>query len=555
MEKPENYDEIYRKYKSHLIKRNEMPDDCLFYLRYKDYLYEHPELKNVDLSKEEFLKIKNENSKNGAIKRKQWWDNISSDKKESIKNKISETKKSMSEEDKRSISKIISEKAKLRWKNKSKEEISNLMKPLHDGWSKKWANMNDDEKSVKIKSLVDGYKNKWDSLSDEDKANRLNRLQYVHDNWWNGLSEEDKNVIRNKKIETWRNKSEEDLREWSMLNKNRWLNLSDDEKSLVINRLNEWRNNASPDQINNKLLKHHQWWESLSIEERNDIIHRLHSHSNGNNNLHKKIENKFIDSEYQLIPEYPVYKSKEVHRWDYAIFRNNQLECVVDLDGAYYHADICDYDGVHSKYKYDINRSNFIPPNTKHCIIREKDFDVDFKWLIKILEMTFDEFIITESNMLYAMPFPYPSYTDKELIDSFNKLQTMNNEVSSYIDSHLGDRIIYHFFHSLYDEKIWTLDWILDSVRNHRIYYSHLNKNKILMTIPHEEFISPGNARIKIINNEISPDNDFDPGIMLAMISLGRKYKCNNLSDTKRHEIYKLLSFLETYNIGYNIKF
>ncbi len=365
-----------------------------------------------------------------------------------------------------------------------------------------------------------------------------------HKEYYTNLTNEEKEAYADRFREIWHNFPPEKKAEWSERSKLQWANMSKEERQQVSQRVSNW-------------------YHSLSDIKKSYMYKIQCEHSLKNNKNNKLFKKYFHDKLYNL----PLYylaefktSNQTTHSWDYGIFDYaNNLVCLVDIDGVFFHADDkFEYDGIHGKYEYDLKRGKSIPINIKHCIIRELHFDEDWEYLMYILSLSYEEFIKEEVKYLSAMPFPYPSYTDDELIFSWNKLlraNPNNKYYSTRLQCHLGDHIVYHFCHSLYDERIWKPEWIEHALRSHMIYHPHMNKNKLLMCVPHEEFTPPGQAQI-LLKDHIGEyiDEHCDVGMMLGCIASNTTYRtiCTNMA--RYNEIQNILHWMDDHGIQYDVK-
>lgn len=162
----------------------------------------------------------------------------------------------------------------------------------------------------------------WRKNISEDEKKRISKLHSEYNNkiWKDIKSDPSKyEDYCNKLKAAWNNRSYESKKQHSDQIRNRWKNMDNDKKEL--------------------------------------LIRRLISASGGINKFHQLFEYRFnhssLNETYRIRSEYYLSNNGINHYWDYAIFNNSKLECVIDLDGAYFHADNCDYDGLHSKLEYD----------------------------------------------------------------------------------------------------------------------------------------------------------------------------------------------------------
>ena len=338
-------------------------------------------------------------------------------------------------------------------------------------------------------------------------------------------------------------------------------------------------NNLSPDELESRRIdrsnKKKEWWNSLSNEEKESQIKKSISPSSGTNKFHQRFERQFSEShlsrDYHLKSEYPTTNNGVTHCWDYGILDEyNELWMLIDLDGAYFHADICDYNGIQSHENGDINRRFTILDEVKWFILYELKFDECFEYLSSIIDLSYDEFISKRFKEYHSMPFPYPEYTNVELLNSFNTLCRM--DCAKYKQFHwygmtIGDRIIYHFHRSIWSKEyqgiipqnIYEDDINLrENLTKHMFLHNYLNKNKVLQAVPHVPIVSAGEAKL-IINDHLSEfDTIFDPyfnysSVMLACIAMNKRYIgiCND--EIQVDETNKIIEFLKSNGIETNV--
>jgi len=133
-------------------------------------------------------------------------------------------------------------------------------------------------------------------------------------------------------------------------------------------------------------------WAKATPEKRAEhsrkIIANESSGKKDFNSLDERFASMFDHSHlvngYYFERNYPVTVENMTKHWDFAIFNDNtELIALVDLDGARYHGDKNEYDGLFSKEEYDERRSLFVPEGIKQYIIREGFFAKDFEVLLK----------------------------------------------------------------------------------------------------------------------------------------------------------------------------
>ena len=323
------------------------------------------------------------------------------------------------------------------------------------------------------------------------------------------------------------------------------------------------------------------WWGNLPQYSKESLIKQRLSHR-GPNKLNERFEKAFRESHlvnsFYYSPEYPTTNNGITHSWDYGIFNENgELVAVVDLDGSYFHADICDYDGIHSRIEYDERRGLSVPDGILHFIIQEARFAETFEFMLQHVYTDYEEYVQQTFRYLRAMPFPYPTYSDTELMKAWDKLSRMDpldkyhNSLS--LNTRQGDRLIQHFHQSIWHDhregeispfEAWYDDGLLlEVIQNRIVYQTHLNPNKVLQGFniakkaPKVSVFSAGRAKMIIARYLQEYDTIFDPfsgysGRMLGTISMGKRYIGQDLSQRHVMETNRMMEFLQQYRVRFD---
>ena len=526
-------------------------------------------------------------------------------------------RENLSDEEIQEINKKISESLTLYWNSLSDEERKQISKSRSEARNKWLSSLSDDEYNAYVKHISDNMKSYWDNLTeyerkqrDSDNRNRWNNLpddikeSIIRGNVerWDEYTQEQKDEIRNKQINSFKHYIDSLSTEERMLiskrAKDAWNNKSEEERNQQLQGLMNWRKNLSEEERYEEIRKQHQWlqeltdekrillnnklinsWKNMSVEKRDKILKKIFA-DRPKNSLQNKFEKTFnsshLSNQYYFKPEV-ILTNETIHSWDYGIYSKdtNELVMVVDLDGSYFHADECDYDGIHSKEEYDEKRIISIPTisNIRPFIIQELNFKKCFEMMIKMLLLNYDEYVDHIFNMCRIIPFPSPKYTDRELYKSFSDLCKMkcndkyHNNIS--LNTRIGDRIIQHFHESIYHANrkgsispydAWYDDKLLkECIKNRIIYQSYLNPNKILQgfniskVAQKVSVFSAGRAKM-LINKYLSDCNTiFDPfsgfsGRMLGAVSLGKRYIGQDISPIHVRESNNMIKSLNINN-------
>ena len=470
-----------------------------------------------------------------------------------------------SEEEYERTTKLMSEAKKEWWKNASPKLIKEMADKIRNSLSEYEASLTQEER----RERSERKKEIWENTPEDQKIAKSEFIKEFMTNWWKNVSDEIKSERADQLKEgriNWEN------------------NLTDEERakrsSLMSDRSKKWWESRTPEEklaraeLTSKIFK--TWWANLDIESKAETVRsRLQStyKNESNHRFEKMFKEAGISSQYHFESEVVTYNDRIVHSWDYGIHdQNGTLVAVVDLDGTYFHADVCDYDGIHSQEEYDERRGLTAPDDVIPIIIYENHMTECFEYMMKALLMGHNEYYERLFKLYRAMPFPEPKYREKELIKSYNMVSCMNCRDRYYqnlsVNTRLGDRVIYHFHPSIWHQALpgkispydaWYDDNVLKQhIEDHILYHTHLNKNKILQgfamspSAPRVRFMSPGKA--KMIINQYLKDyvSIFDPnmgygGRMLGTVSLAKKYVgiCGN--EVSYRENTDMVEFIQKY--------
>ena len=490
-------------------------------------------------------------------KKGNFWNNASDKDKEKMRNRLTGISQSfwdsMSDEERKEF-------GQYRWNLKSDKEKDEIITRFNQAGVERMKNLSKEEIDAQIKMMNEARAKKFEN-DKEFRETQIELLKKHCKEYWDNISDDEREKIKNKM-------------------KERYENLSDEEKQKISEttskRNKKWWNSRTPEQLKEISERVSKMNEDITPEKRREMI----ISAMGNNNFHKKFESYFnssyLSNEYFLVPE-TVIENSISHSWDYGIYSKdtNELVMVVDLDGSYFHADSCDYDGLHSKEEMDTRRLYAIPNNVKYEIIPQDSLSKSFDKLIKSLMIDYDSFIQNEFNYARSMPFPYPHYTDNELIKSWIQLKNMKCDDKYHqnisLNNREGDRIINNFHESIYQAHrkgnispydAWYDDKLLMKViKNRLIYINNLNPNKILQgfniskVAQKVSVFSAGRAKMLIYKYLNDCNEIFDPfsgfsGRMLGAVSLGKRYIGQDISAIHVRESNEIIKFLHKYCIG-----
>ena len=468
-----------------------------------------------------------------------------------------------SEEEYRRTTKLMSEAKKEWWKNASPKLIKEMADKIRNSLSEYEASLTQEER----RERSERKKEIWENTPEDQKIAKSEFIKEFMINWWKNASDELKSERAGQLKEgriNWQN------------------NLTDEERakrsSLMSDRSKKWWESRTPEEklaraeLSSKILK--EWWANLDIESKAEQVRSMlqanYKHES-NHRFEKMFKEAGISSQYHFESEIVTYNDRIVHSWDYGIYdQNGILVAVVDLDGAYFHADECDYDGIHSQEEYDERRGLTTPDDVIPIVIYENHMTESFEYMMKVLLMHRNDYQDYLFKLYRAMPFPEPKYSDKELIKSYELLKNFDrfDYYNIGVNTRIGDRLIYHYHPSIWHQSLpgkispydaWYDDKLLrDHINSHLLYHTHFNKNKILQgfnlspTAPRMGFISPGKAKLfikrylKEYNTIFDPDMRYN-GTILGTVSLGKEFLGICRDEIVHRETTNMIEFLKKY--------
>ena len=409
------------------------------------------------------------------------------------------------------------------------------------------------------------------NMDPDAKAKRMAKLN-------NGLAEWKKNISDEEKARISKAHSESNTR--------RWERMSPEEQQAVRDNA---KKRATPEYRAAQGNRSIAMWANESPEKRAEHSRKIIANGRSKKGDYNGLDVAFTDlfnkshlaNSFYYSRNYPVtVKGDEfgdyngtTKEWDFAIFdETSKLVALVDLDGARYHGDKNEYDGLYSKEQYDERRSLFVPDGVKMYIIREEFLANDFETLLQGVYKNYDEYLKEIFDTARKMPFPYPTYPEKKLLRSFELLRKMicsdkyHRNIS--LNTRTGDWLIQHFHHSIYHAHVgnkpspydaWYDDELLmKCIRNRTLRQLSLDNARILQGFnvskiaPKVSVFSAGRAKMIISKYLNDFDMIFDPfsgfsGRMLGTISLGKKYVGQDINEITVRESNEMIKFLREY--------
>ena len=257
--------------------------------------------------------------------------------------------------------------------------------------------------------------------------------------------------------------------------------------------------------------------------------------------------------------------------FDFAIFENNELQILIEIDGEYFHGLLNDSNDFHVHGQTDFERFSKVPEGVKFIVCDSLKIQKCFEEILYCMEIDYNEWIQVIFNSCKNSEFPYPEYDDKRMINDYNALSYTKYKAKSLV----GQSIIRNFHKSIYSANIknkpspieaWKTDeLLLKSIENRFIYASKLsthsiadgfNKNKIAPKVSVFRAILARELISKYLSNS---NTIFDPfsgfsGRMLGATILGKTYIGQDLNEVHVEESNSIINFLQLKNCSVSKK-
>lgn len=261
--------------------------------------------------------------------------------------------------------------------------------------------------------------------------------------------------------------------------------------------------------------------------------------------LECRFEEFLIQNNFSYIHGYMIEGTPYNHEFDFAIFKEDKLDILVDCDGIYYHGYETDENGKSVNTYIDNYRSQLVPEGVKFLICLEGEEEKSYSEILKLINIDYDKYIQEVFDWCREVEFPYPKYKYNILNNSYSSL--LKSDINNFsMNARYGMKIIDHFHPSIWKANrngsispydAWQKDDLLIKCIKNRIIYKgcNLDRSKILAGFsinkiaPKISIFNPNLAKY-IVGKYLSNYNIiFDPcsgysGRMLGVCSLGKRY-------------------------------
>lgn len=280
--------------------------------------------------------------------------------------------------------------------------------------------------------------------------------------------------------------------------------------------------------------------------------------------LEGRFEEFLIQNNFSYIHGYMIEGTPYNHEFDFAIFKENKLDILVDCDGTYYHGYETDENGKSVNTYIDNYRSQLVPEGVKFLICLEGEEEKAYSEVLKLIDIDYNKYIQEVFDWCREVEFPYPKYRDNILNNSYSSL--LKSDINNFsMNARYGMKIIDHFHPSIWKANrngsispydAWQKDDLLIKCIKNRIIYKgcNLDRSKILAGFsinkiaPKVSIFNPNLAKY-IVGKYLSNYNViFDPcsgysGRMLGVCSLGKRYMGQDINSETIKESNDIIKY------------
>lgn len=280
--------------------------------------------------------------------------------------------------------------------------------------------------------------------------------------------------------------------------------------------------------------------------------------------LEGRFEEFLIQNNFSYIHGYMIEGTPYNHEFDFAIFKEDKLDILIDCDGIYYHGYETDENGKSVNTYIDDYRSQLVPEGVKFLICLEGEEEKAYSEVLKLINIDYNKYIQEVFDWCREVEFPYPKYNDNILNNSYSSLS--KSDINNFsMNARYGMKIIDHFHSSIWKANrngsispysAWQKDDLLIKCIKNRIIYKgcNLDRSKVLAGFsinkiaPKVSIFNPNLAKY-IVGKYLSNYNVvFDPcsgysGRMLGVCSLGKRYIGQDINSETVEESNNIIKY------------
>lgn len=280
--------------------------------------------------------------------------------------------------------------------------------------------------------------------------------------------------------------------------------------------------------------------------------------------LEGRFEEFLIQNNFSYIHGYMIEGTPYNHEFDFAIFKEDKLDILIDCDGTYYHGYETDENGKSVNTYIDDYRSQLVPEGVKFLICLEGEEEKAYSEVLKLINIDYNKYIQEVFDWCREVEFPYPKYNDNILNNSYSSLS--KSDINNFsMNARYGMKIIDHFHPSIWKANrngsispysAWQKDDLIIKCIKNRIIYKgcNLDRSKVLAGFsinkiaPKVSIFNPNLAKY-IVGKYLSNYNVvFDPcsgysGRMLGVCSLGKRYIGQDINSETVEESNNIIKY------------
>lgn len=301
------------------------------------------------------------------------------------------------------------------------------------------------------------------------------------------------------------------------------------------------------EEIWNNIRKHNlQKYNKEYTTQVPEIKHRMMSNK-GKTKPEQTCEDYLISKGYKFEYAYE-YNGKN---FDFALFKENKLDLLIEIDGEYFHGLVIDPDGYYSGGYNDFKRVRKLEKGIKLFIVDSKKISRNLDIIDHYFEESYKEYLEEMYNSL-PIEFPYYNFVEKRLMKDFDNLK---NYKDLRIKSRIAESSILQFHKSIFDSEVWNNKELLKRmIEENLLYSSKLSSHQLLENfrnnpyVKYPHILSPSLGKLivekylKEEENIYNPNNNFS-SLLLASCALNKRYFCICKNIQLKEETQNLIDF------------
>ena len=312
-------------------------------------------------------------------------------------------------------------------------------------------------------------------------------------------------------------------------------------------------------------LKCQQAWKDLPEDKKIERRKKIAVNSELSS-LEKRFKEFLDNNNFEYDQHHVLSNDKWTHEFDFAIYKDSELNTLVDCDGQYYHGYLDDVNGTSVNNYSDDYRPLLVPEGVRFLVCVETDEESAYKELLRLIDLDYEEYLEDIFESCRATEFPYPVVCDKTIHDSYRSL--VRADITKFSNNaRYGMKVVDKFHRSVWKAnrkgyrspyEAWQDDQLLTKCIKNRIVYkgTKLDPSRVLRGLsvarvaPKVSVFNPNLAKYLVEKYLSEFDTVFDPcsgysGRLLGTCAAGKHYIGQDINVTTVKESQQIIDYLD----------